>query len=126
MGPWADGRVEHGARASTGRARLQTRSLLFASVPPGLSGLTWMFLRVVADIVILHTAAISRRPAATSLRLKSAIRLGPLARPHITLAMASVEPSALPELADALRRVAHRVLAFDVTLTGLRSAPGES
>jgi len=74
--------------------------------------------RVAVDIVLLLPSRVARRAIADSARQQSAIRLGPRALPHITLAMASVDASAVPDLAAALRACARRMLAFRVTLAG--------
>jgi 2'-5' RNA ligase len=75
-------------------------------------------------LVLLPPAAVSRRAMAQSRGLGSALRLGPGARPHITLAMACVPRGALPRLSAWLREHARRTPPLEVTLESTAAVEG--
>jgi 2'-5' RNA ligase len=74
--------------------------------------------RIAVALAFLPPAAVSRLVVTANRRLPSAaIRLGPTARPHITLAMACIDRRAVPEIAEQLAQLADAEPAVEVTLT---------
>jgi 2'-5' RNA ligase len=71
---------------------------------------------VAIGLVLIPPAPLARRLVAASRALGSELRLGPRARPHITLAMACLAPEALPALAAWLRSFARGTPAPEITL----------
>lgn len=80
---------------------------------------------VAVAFVLLPPAPVARRAVALSRALGSELRLGPRARPHITLAMACVPAAAVPGLVAALWTIAGRTPPLPLTVEaviGHRSA----
>jgi 2'-5' RNA ligase len=74
--------------------------------------------------VLVPPARVQKRAIGASRRLRSAIRLGPRAVPHVTLAMAVVPASALEAIVAGLRDAALRHLPIEVTVRGAVGVPG--
>jgi 2'-5' RNA ligase len=71
---------------------------------------------LAVGLVLLPPAAVARRAIAKSRALDGDLRLGPRARPHITLAMGCVDAEAIAQLAASLRELAQRTAPFEVVV----------
>jgi 2'-5' RNA ligase len=75
-------------------------------------------------VVLLPSAPVARRAIAASRRLKSDVRLGPRALPHVTLAMAAVRRDDLPALTGALQSLARTRRAPRLRILRTVAVPG--